>query len=331
MTDYRVHPDMHELLAAKAAKPAGLDAASQRAGHDAYGAAMQRPYPPGMVVEDRHIDCPGAGVDGRIALRVYRPADVGKEAACVVYIHGGGFVIGSLESADAPAWGIADEVGSVVVSVDYRLAPEHPFPAAPEDCYAAVSYVSAHPAEFGIDPARLAIWGDSAGGNLTVATCLMARDRGGPPIAAHAPVYPTLIEPGSLPSHQRYADSPGLTAGFMQQAWIAYVGADCEEVHPYAAPLRSPDLSGMPPAHVHIAEIDPLADDGREYVRRLLEAGVEAELQCARGMIHGFVRARFSGPDAAAEFASICRSLRFYLQVGEDLIVPGLPTTTGAL
>ena len=304
---------MNELLAAKAAKPKAFDPAKQRAGHDVYGAAMQRPYPAGMQVAEREITCPGAGHDGDIKIRTYHPSGVGDSAACVIYLHGGGFVIGSLDSGDGVAWGIADEVGAVVVSVDYRLAPEHPFPAGAEDCYAALCYVAEHPREFGIDAARIAIWGDSAGGNLTVATCLIARDRGGPPIVAHAAVYPVLTAPGLLPSHAKYADSPGLTSSFMEEAWGSYVGANDDGDEPYAAPLKAPDLSRMPPAHVHIAEIDPLADDGREYVRRLLEAGGDAELHCARRMIHGFARARHSGPDAAAEFAAICRSLRAHL------------------
>ncbi|MBS38366.1 MAG: hypothetical protein CMO26_20885 [Thiotrichales bacterium] len=311
MTEYHMHPDMDELLAAKAAKPKGLDAQIQRQGHDSYGAVLQRPYPTGMEVDDRHISCPGYGTNGEIGIRVYRPANVPTRSACVVYLHGGGFVLGSLDSGDAVAWGIADQVGAVVVSVDYRLAPEHPFPAAPHDCHAAVSYVANHADQFDIDPTRLAIWGDSAGGNLTVATCLLARDRGGPCIVAQAPVYPVLTAPGTLPSHRIYADSPGLSSDFMEHAWRSYVGdTPIDEVSSYAAPLLAADLSNLPPAHVHIAEYDPLADDGRVYVRRLLEHGVDAELHCARNMIHGFARARFSGADAAAEFESVCRFLR---------------------
>jgi acetyl esterase len=310
-----IHPDMNELLAAKAAKPQGFDPAQQRVGHDTYGAALQRPYPDGMIVANREIVCHGQGRNDCIALRTYHPRGVGENAPCVIYLHGGGFVIGSLDSGDGVAWGIADEVGAVVVSVDYRLAPEFPFPAAVEDCHAAVSYVASHADEFGIDPARLAIWGDSAGGNLCVATCMIARDRGGPSIVAHAAVYPVLTAPGLLPSHTKHAESAGLTSSFMEAAWESYVGANGDGDEPYAAPLKSADLSAMPPAHIHIAEIDPLADDGREYVRRLLEAGVDAELHCARRMIHGFARARHSGPDAGAEFAAICRSLRGHLNI----------------
>ncbi len=320
MTSYRVHPDMTKLLAAKAAKPVIGDLAVQREGHDTYGAALAREYPPGMEVEDRTLACPGAGREGQIPVRVYRPAGAETPAACVVYLHGGGFVLGSLESGDQIAAGIAEEVGAVVISVDYRLAPENPFPAAPEDCYAALVHVSRNASAFGIDPKRIALWGDSAGGNLVVATCMLARDRGGPKVAAQAVVYPTLIDRPVSRSHREYADSPGLGADFMERAWNAYLGEERGEPSPYAAPLiAGADLAGLPPAHVHIAQHDPLADDGREYVRRLLQAGVDAELHCARDMIHGFVRARESGPDAAAEFAAICRSLRAHLRIGARL------------
>ena len=196
-----------------------------------------------------------------------------------MYLHGGGFVLGSLDSGDQIASGIAQEVGAVVVSVDYRLAPEDPFPAAPEDCHAALAHVSRNAAEFGIDPERIAIWGDSAGGNLSVATCMLARDRGGPRVAAQAVIYPTLIDRPVSRSHREHADSPGLGADFMERAWNAYLGKERGEASPYATPLsEGADLTGLPPAHVHIAHYDPLADDGRDYVRRLLEAGVDAEL-----------------------------------------------------
>ena len=270
-----------------------------------------------MHVEDHALRCPGAGRDGKVPVRVYHPAGAEKPGACVMYIHGGGFVLGSLDSGDQIASGIAEQVEAVVVSVDYRLAPEHPFPAGPEDCYAALRHISENASTFDVDPERIAIWGDSAGGNLTVATCMLARDRGGPKVAAQAVVYPTLIDRPISRSHREYANSPGLGADFMERAWNAYLGKERGGASPYAAPLADDaDLAGLPPAHVHIAEYDPLADDGRNYVRRLLEAGVDAELNCARDMIHGFVRARESEPDAAAEFAAICRSLRAHLRIG---------------
>ena len=316
MSDYRIHPDMGELIAAKKAKPSGFDPTVQRPGHVHYGQSLARPYPAGMRVEDRRLSTPGAGRDDTVGVRVYCPAKAVSQGPCMFYLHGGGFVLGDLDSGDTVAWGIAEEMGVVVVSVDYRLAPEFAFPAAPEDCYAALSYVAAHPDEFSIDPQRIGIWGDSAGGNLAVAISFMARDRGGPTIAAHASIYPTLHDRPPYPSHERFANSEGLTRSFMQEAWDAYLGVDRgNDISPYASPLRASDFSGLPRAHIHIAEIDPLADDGREYAGRLLSAGGDAELHVARGRIHGFVRASFSGPDAAAEFESICRSMRHHLAI----------------
>lgn len=320
MPGYRVHPDMAGLLAAKAAKTRSARLADQRESHDAYGGALRQAPPPGMRTEDLALECPAAGTAGRVPARAYYPAGATAPAACVLYVHGGGFVLGSLESGDPIAAAIAGEVGAVVVSVDYRLAPEHRFPAALEDCYGALCRIAEEAAALGVDPARIAIWGDSAGGNLAVATCMLARDRGGPAIAAQAVVYPTLIDRPLSRTHRKYADSPGLGADFMETAWNAYLGEERADPSPYATPLApEADLAGLPPAHVHIAEIDPLADDGRDYVRRLLGAGVDAELHCARDMIHGFVRSRGAGPDAAAEFSAICRSLRAHLRIGPRL------------
>ena len=316
MSDPQMHPDMAELIAAKQAKPKQTSTAVGRESHVRYGARLSRPYPQSMRVHDEDLPCPGYGNHGQIPVRVYRPGSVGSAAPCVFYFHGGGFVLGDLDSGDTVAWGIAEHVRAVVVSTDYRLAPEHPFPAGLEDCYAAVSFVAANPDRFDIDARRIALWGDSAGGNLSVATAMMARDRGGPAIAGHATIYPTLHDRPTAPSHAKYAQSVGLTAAQMEKCWDAYLGAERgDDVSAYAAPLRAVDFSDLPPAHVHIAEIDPLADDGRQYAQHLLAAGNDVELHVARGMIHGFVRARFCGKDAGAEFESICRSLRHHLQI----------------
>ena len=190
---FDIHPDMAELVAAKLAVPQSAEANSSRVAWNEYGARLQQPYPSGMVVDDTTFDV--AGTTGRkIALRIYRPSNAPQPSPCVLYIHGGGFVKGSLESGDAIAWGIADQIGVVVVSVDYRLAPEHPYPAAVEDCYATAKYISARGPALGVDATRLAVWGDSAGGNLAAALCLMARDRREPRIVAQALNYPCLTD-----------------------------------------------------------------------------------------------------------------------------------------
>jgi len=306
---FDIHPDMTELLAAKEAVPQGQDGNGLRTAWNDYAARLWRPYPGGMAVEDTAIEV--AELPARkIALRIYRPRDVPRPSPCILYFHGGGFVKGSLESGDVIAWGIADQVGVVVVSVDYRLAPEYPYPAAPEDCYATAKFISAHGLALGVDGTRLAVWGDSAGGNLAAALCLMARDRRGPRIVAQALNYPCLTDELSSATYRDYAVSPGLTTASMERNWDHYLGGKRPSCEPYAVPLKALDLSGLPPAHIHVAEIDPLADDGRVYTRRLETVGCSVELRVAERMIHGFLRARFTGSAAAAEFARPCLFLK---------------------
>ena len=308
-----IHPDMGELLDAKAALPSTDASETLRAGWNDYAARMQRPYPEGMVVHDMPLACPGAGTDGRIMVRVYRPAGLPRLAACTVYLHGGAFIKGSLDSGDPIAWGIADQARAIVVSAEYRLAPDHPFPAGVEDCYAVLQHLSLYGPALGIDPARLAVWGDSAGGNMTAAVCLMARDRGGPSIAAQVLIYPCLTDNLSSDSYVRYAEAPVRTDS-IDRAWDLYLGAGRPTQNGYAAPLKAQDLSGLPPAHIHYAEFDCLADDSKHFAARLRQAGTPVTLRCAERMIHGFVRARFSGPDAAREYDLPCGFLRQHLR-----------------
>ena len=307
---FDIHPDMDEVIAAKQAVAWTNDPEEMRAAWNAYGARLSRDRPSGMAVRDTAIPRPGPHGGGEIPVRIYRPERAETPGPCVVYLHGGAFVKGSLDSGDTVAWGVAEESGVVVVSVDYRLAPKHPFPAAVEDCYAVTSHLSEQGRTFGIRGDRLALWGDSAGGNLAAATCLMARDRGGPRILAQALNYPCLTDELTSDSYRRYAESPGLRTANMDIGWSHYLGDRRPTDNPHAAPLKAEDLSGLPPAHVHYAEIDPLADDAVRYAERLAAAGNEVVSRCARRMIHGFLRARFSGATAAAEFARPCEFLR---------------------
>ena len=306
---FDIHPDMQELLAAKRALPQAQDQESQRAGWAAYAASMQRDYPAGMTVRDTAFACPGAGRDGRIKVRIYRPATAPTSSPCVIYLHGGAFIKGSLDSGDPIAWGVSDQVGCVVIGVDYRLAPEFPFPAGVEDCYAILCHLTKHGDDYGVDSTRLAVWGDSAGGNMAAAVCLMARDRNGPPILAQALNYACLTDELTAAAYSRYALAPVTTAS-LDRAWSLYLGDRRPTDDPYAAPLKAKDLRKLPPAHVHLAEIDCLADDSRGYAENLTAAGNQVVLRTAPRMIHGYLRARFSGPDAAAEFSAPCRFLR---------------------
>ena len=308
-TTFDIHPDMADVIAAKQAIAQSTDPEEMRAAWHDYEARLGRDRPGGMVVEDTAIPRP-APDGGEIAIRIYRPEGARVPGPCVVYLHGGAFVKGNLDTGDTIAWGVAAETGVAVVSVDYRLAPQHPFPAALEDCHAVVSRLAEHGERFGVQGDRLALWGDSAGGNLAAATCLMARDRGGPTIVAQALNYPCLTDDLTSDSYRRYAESPGLRTANMDWGWGHYLGDRRPTDDPYAAPLKAEDLSRLPPAHVHYAEVDPLADDAVQYAERLAAAGNDVVSRCARRMIHGFVRARFSGPEAAAEFARPCEFLR---------------------
>jgi acetyl esterase len=237
-------------------------------------------------VEDRTIPGPA----GEIPVRIYRPAGEGPFPV-LVFFHGGGWVICNLETHDGLCRRLANATGCVVVSVDYRLAPEHKFPAAPEDCYAATRWVAEHAAEIKADSARIAVGGDSAGGNLAAVVTLMARERGGPPLVFQLLIYPATDFEARTPSLQENATGYGLSLDDMR--WFAshYLNSAEERKHPLASPMQAEDLSGLPPALVITAEYDPLRDEGELYGARLREAGVPVTVSRYDGMIHGFLSA----------------------------------------
>ena len=226
-------------------------------------------------------------------VRVYRPVSMSASAANrvpgVLMIHGGGFVIGSVEAEHAGAALTAVGTGAVVVSVDYRLAPEHPFPAGLHDCYAALQYLHAEADALGVDPGRVALSGASAGGGLAAATALLARDHGGPAVCFQMLQIPELDDRLQTGSMQTFVDSPMWNRPLAVQSWQAYLGPlyGTADVPAYAAPARADDLSGLPPAYVSTAENDPLRDEGITYAQRLLQAGVSVELHQFPGTFHG--------------------------------------------
>jgi acetyl esterase len=236
------------------------------------------------ATEDRSITGPDGG---GMRLRIYRPSGEGPFPV-VVFFHGGGWTIGSIETHDAVCHLISVNTPTIVVSVDYRLAPEHPFPAAVEDCFAATLWAHHHAAEIGGDPARVAVAGDSAGGNLAAVTAIRARDRGGPPLRFQLLVYPGLDMTRSMPSHEENAEGYLLTREAISWFVGHYLGPDGDLRHPDASPYFVEDLSGLPPALVITAELDPLRDEGMAYAQRLRQAGVEATATCYEGMIHAF-------------------------------------------
>lgn len=237
-------------------------------------------------VEDRLV--PGAD-GGKLPARIYWPRDRPGQAL-VVYFHGGGWVLGGLDGHDATARALASGAGTIVVSVDYRLAPEHRFPAAAEDAYAATAWAAENAVELGGDPERLAVAGDSAGGNLAAVAALLAVERGGPEPAFQLLVYPVTDHDFDTES---YADSDVdclLTRQHMIWFWEQYAPDPAQRDDPRASPLRARDLSGLPPAHVVTAGRDPLRTEGRRYAERLRAAGVPTSTQHCPGLPHGFAR-----------------------------------------
>lgn len=246
-------------------------------------------------VEERSI----AGPAGSLALRIYTPVGSGPHRL-VVFFHGGGFVVGTLDTHDALARALANTAGAVVVSVDYRLAPEHPFPAAPEDCYAATEWVANHAGELGARAETLAVAGDSAGGALAAGVCQMSADRQGPSIAYQILLYPVTDCNFETGSYRDNAEGYFLTRAMMEWFWGHYLAAPADADRPYCAPLRRGDLTGLPPASVVTAQYDPLRDEGEAYGVRLAEAGVEVRSHRWDGMIHGFV-SFLDGVDSARQ------------------------------
>ncbi|WHT17607.1 alpha/beta hydrolase [Crossiella sp. CA-258035] len=247
-------------------------------------------YQPVNPVEVRALSIPGPAGAPEVDIRVYTPAAEPGPLGALVHIHGGGFVIGDLDMAERTALRVADEVGVVVVAMDYRLAPEHPFPAGLEDCYATLEWTAKHAAELGVDPDRIAVGGDSAGGGLAAAVTLLARDRGGPALAYQVLNIPELDDRLSTPSMTAFTDTPMWHRPNAILSWDFYLGdgrRGTEDVSPYAAPARATDLSGLPPAFVAVCEFDPLRDEGLDYAQRLVQAGVSTELHLYPGTFHG--------------------------------------------
>ncbi|QRG69230.1 alpha/beta hydrolase [Brevibacillus choshinensis] len=234
-------------------------------------------------VESRMIPVEG----GEIELRIYTPEGPGT-FPLFVYFHGGGWVIGDVETVDTVCRNIAHESECVVASVNYRLAPEHKFPVPVEDCYTAVQWVSEHAQEINGDASRLAIGGDSAGGNLAAVISQLAKERTGPAISLQVLVYPVTQVGCDTESYRENGEGYFLTADSMQWFFQQYLNADEEKSDVRVSPLLAADLSGLPPALVITAEYDPLRDEGEMYAERLKQAGVPVELTRYDGMIHGF-------------------------------------------
>jgi acetyl esterase len=303
-----VQPEIEALLARMAA--AGnpplerQSVAEARRLHAASAAALHGPPVPVAAAADRAIPGPA----GDLGVRVYTPHGE-PPFPMVVWFHGGGWVVGTLDTFDPICRALAAAVPAVVVAVDYRLAPEHRFPAAVEDCYAATLWASRNAATLGGAQHRLAVAGDSAGGNLAAVVALGARDRGGPAIAFQLLLCPVMDAAMDTASYRDKADGYFLTAAGMRWYWDHYLGG-ADGLRPDASPLRAAFVGGLPQALVVTAEHDPLRDEGEAYAARLRAAGVPATVSRYPGMVHGFYRWRAVTPSADACLQEAAAALR---------------------
>ncbi|MEU1953561.1 alpha/beta hydrolase [Nocardia rhamnosiphila] len=279
-----LHPDVEAMLSALESFPdVTQHAATELREIIASRRAPLTREPQMRIAQDRAIDGPG----GELAVRVYVPHGGGRTRPVVVFAHGGGFVFCDLDSHDEFCRSMAQAVDVVVVSVDYRRAPEHPGPAALEDMYAAVCWTADHATEFGADPERLMVAGDSAGGNLAATVSLAARDRGGPAIAAQVLLYPVIDDDFTTESYRLYGENYYNTTKAMRWYWQQYAPHGTDS--PYLVPTRAESLAGLPRAIVATAELDPPCSAGEEYARRLAAAGVPVVTHRFDGLFHGFL------------------------------------------
>jgi acetyl esterase/lipase len=268
--------------------------------------AEQIPPPnPAVVRKDRIV--PGQDGASDVRVCVYQAAERnGSPVPAFLWIHGGGFFLGTMIDNEAFCEQVALETGALVVSVDYRLAPEHPFPAALEDCYAALKWLVSASVELHVDTRRIAVGGVSAGGNLAAATALMARDCGGPALCYQFLLVPALDDRHLTPSSREVTDLRVWNRSVSLKAWAAYLAGSDDVVSPYAAPARASDLSNLPPAYIYVEEQDLLRDEDIVYANRLMHAGVATELHIYPGTFHGSYA---FAPTAAVSQRAVCEHL----------------------
>jgi acetyl esterase len=306
-----LHPEIQAILDAMNAAPGPaaheVPVAEARAAHVAESVELCGPGEP--VAEVRDVRVPAAG--GEVLVRAFRPEGDGP-LPVVAYLHGGGWVMGSVDSYDAVLRALANATGAIVAGVEYRLAPEHRFPAALEDSLAAIRWLAAHAGELGGDGSRLAVAGDSAGGNLAAVAVRRLRDE--LPIALQVLIYPVTDAGANLPSYREFADGHGLSAASMHHFWALYLDGS-EGSDPDASPLRATDLAGLAPALVLTADEDVLRDEGEAYADALRDAGVEVELVRWPGSIHGFFRWLAATSEARAAVGVVGAALRSALRL----------------
>ncbi len=312
-----LHPVIQAALSSAAGLPAydALPIAEARAQAKLGYPNRKEPVPVGDV---RNLNIAGPG--GPLALRIYRPVAQGP-CPIVVFFHGSGFVILDLDTHDDICRRLCAGASCVVVSVDYRLAPEHKFPAAPDDCLAATRWVAAHAGEFGGDVSRIVVAGDSAGGCLAAVTAQRIRDEGGPRLQGQLLWYPVTNYPTVIPdSYRTYGSGFGLTQAGIQWYWAQYLENPSVASHPHASPLRVASTAGLPSAYVLVAEFDVLRDEGEAFARRLVEGGVETVARRWAAMNHGFLKYTGVIDDADAAMVDACAWLTRTFRRNPELI-----------
>ena len=304
--DPQVKAILDQMAEAGGPKLSEMDAASAREVFRQMSTTFDNSDVPVGGVEDRKIPGPG----GDIPIRIYTPvAAGGSPVAALVYYHGGGWVVGDIDSHDATCRTLSQTSGCKVISVDYRLAPESKFPAAADDAYAALAWVEKNAMEIGVDPNRIAVGGDSAGGNLAAVACLMARDKNGPHIAFQLLIYPVTQIGIDSASRKELAEGYFLETETMRWFEEQYVDASDAD-NPYASPLKAQNLSGLPSAYVITAGFDPLKDEGKAYADGLRAAGVDVQYVNYDGMIHGFIALTALVENAATAVAETGAALK---------------------
>ncbi len=311
-TQHQLDPEIRAFAASSdrrfTADYDALPPAEQRGLYNAWCQEWSSPRPAEVEVADMLVPVgEGAGrVD--VPVRLYRRRDAAGRLPVILYMHGGGWILGNPDTHDQVTANMALETGAAVLSVDYRLAPEHKFPAAFDDCYGVLTWLARAAPALGLDAGRLAVAGDSAGANLAAALCLAARDRQGPQIRFQALIYPGLRF--QRPASDAAAESPGLAAESLGIYARAYLAKAEDARNPYAAPLMAGDFSDLPPAYLAAAWFDVLREDAVLYAEKLQAAGVAATYRCAPGLVHTYLRAIYCCAAARNEFLAVCHALK---------------------
>lgn len=306
-----IHPDIHLFLkdweTAWASLPAGAGPADRRAHFEVVAERMREPHPEGITTQEHWVDVPDLGSPVRV--RVFRPETATEPVPALIYMHGGAWMQGSPETHWDITAGIAAANQQMVISVDYALAPEEPYPRALQQTVAVVHWAFEHAKALGIRPDAIAIGGDSAGANLAAAATLILR---GTPHAPRAQllVYPAVDFTLDRPSHRENANGPVINVASMPTVNAMYCPDLSLHNSPGVSPLRAESHAGLPPAFIAVAEHDPLRDEGLAYAQLLLDAGVPVQLDTGQGLIHGYLRAKMYCADAQARFDAMGRWLK---------------------